>query len=159
MKRFRYSMNSKNQVTYVRAIQGHTGGSMISPELMGHVEIPYNWKSVIFHAGSSNHLNSIMDRTHNWWKRKWRTQMVFFIPLNPSRENSDEEIQDESLTSTLSQCLERQTSYSIVRLFGSRTRPKFTNLVNKVQCSCHLRSRASNLHQRSHLSKRRTNFV
>ena len=38
-KRFEYCVNSKNQMTCVRAIQGHTGGNMISAKLMGHVEI------------------------------------------------------------------------------------------------------------------------
>ena len=53
MKRFEYFMNCKNQVTYVRAMQGHTSGSMISPEFMGQVEIPFNWKNVVFHTGCS----------------------------------------------------------------------------------------------------------
>ena len=31
------------------AFQGHTGGNMMAPELMGHVTIPYNWKEFVFH--------------------------------------------------------------------------------------------------------------
>ena len=31
-------------LAYVRAIQGHSGGRTIAPELMKHTMIPYNWK-------------------------------------------------------------------------------------------------------------------
>ena len=48
-KRFDYCVNSKNQVTYVSAIQGHTGGNMISPEFLGHIEIPHTWKKFVFY--------------------------------------------------------------------------------------------------------------
>ena len=36
------SENSQHFLIYVRAIQGHTGGNMMAPELMGDVIIPYN---------------------------------------------------------------------------------------------------------------------
>ena len=55
-------MNSKTQVTHIRAIQGHTGGSMMSPEMMRHVEIPYIWKKFTFHMECSYDLNSFMDQ-------------------------------------------------------------------------------------------------
>ena len=38
----------KNSLLYIRAIQGHTGGKLIAPELLGHVGIPYNWKEFPF---------------------------------------------------------------------------------------------------------------
>ena len=38
--RFRYCKNSRDVLVYIRAIQGHTGGNVIAPELMGHVAIP-----------------------------------------------------------------------------------------------------------------------
>ena len=34
--RFQYCMNSNKSLLYIRAIQGHTGGNLIAPELMGH---------------------------------------------------------------------------------------------------------------------------
>ena len=48
--RFEYCESSKGSLLYFRAIQGHTGGIMIAPELSGHVAIPYNWKEGIFHG-------------------------------------------------------------------------------------------------------------
>ena len=41
----------KNQVIYARAIQGHAGGNMVSPELMGHAKIPYDWKEFFVPGG------------------------------------------------------------------------------------------------------------
>ena len=55
-------MNSKNQVTYVSAIQGHTGGNMISPEFLGHIEIPHTWKKFVFHIVCFHDLNFFMDK-------------------------------------------------------------------------------------------------
>ena len=37
---FQYCKNSQDVKWYIRAIQGHTGGNVIAPELMGHVAIP-----------------------------------------------------------------------------------------------------------------------
>ena len=49
----------KNSLLYKRAIQGHTCGELIAPELLGHVPIPYNWKEFIFHKGCSFDCTSI----------------------------------------------------------------------------------------------------
>ena len=43
-----------------RALQGHTGGEMIEPEMMGHVCIPLNWKQFVFRRGCSIDLKSIV---------------------------------------------------------------------------------------------------
>ena len=58
--RFQYCQNSHNRIMYFRAIQGHTGGEMISPEMLGHVLIPHNWKEFVFHRGSSFNLTSVL---------------------------------------------------------------------------------------------------
>ena len=60
--RFEYCKNSIDHVIYVRAIQGPTDGNMISPELMGHVKIPYGWKEFVFHRGFSYDMKSILDK-------------------------------------------------------------------------------------------------
>ena len=46
--RFEYCEDSKNSLAYFRAIQGHSGGITVAPELMGHTLIPYNWKEYFF---------------------------------------------------------------------------------------------------------------
>ena len=38
--RFEYCEDSKNSLTCVRTIQGHSGGITIAPALMGHIKIP-----------------------------------------------------------------------------------------------------------------------
>ena len=58
--RFQCCMNSQNSLFKIRAIQGHTGGNMTAPELMGHLAIPYNWKDFLFHRGSSFNVTSIL---------------------------------------------------------------------------------------------------
>ena len=75
---------------YIRAIQGHTGGSMIAPELMGHVTIPYNWKDFVFHRGRSFNINSILETGLIAAGRnsKEGRQTIFFTPSQPFGGNS-----------------------------------------------------------------------
>ena len=58
--RFQDCENSINSLMYVRAIQGHTGGNLVAPELMGHVTIPYRWKEFLLHRGCSFDITSIL---------------------------------------------------------------------------------------------------
>ena len=51
--RFQYCKNSKDVLLYIRAIQGHTYGNVIAPELLGHVAIPSRWKEFLFHRRCS----------------------------------------------------------------------------------------------------------
>ena len=44
--RFQYCQNSYNKLLYIRAIQGHTGGKMIEPEMLGHVLFPHKLEGV-----------------------------------------------------------------------------------------------------------------
>ena len=44
--RFQHCKNSRDVLLYIRAIQGHTGGIVIAPALMGHVAIPSRWKGI-----------------------------------------------------------------------------------------------------------------
>ena len=51
--RSQYCHNSCNKLLHIRAIQGHTGGDMIEPEMMGHVFIRIKWKQFVFHQRRS----------------------------------------------------------------------------------------------------------
>ena len=54
--RFQCSQNSRNFLLYIRAIQGHTGGNLIAPELMGHVAM----EKILFHRGCSCDVTSML---------------------------------------------------------------------------------------------------
>ena len=55
--RFEYCEDSKNPLAYFRAIQGHSGGISIDPELMGYIRIPHNWKKFFFTGGVLSAFN------------------------------------------------------------------------------------------------------
>ena len=162
-KRSEGCMNSKNQVTHVRAIQGHTGGSMMSPELMRHVEIPYNWKKFTFHMECSYDLNSFMDQGLIAVGREKEEDKWFFSRLSIHLEKiwwgSIGSIPHGTHKSTLSQFLNRQTGCGVMCEFSSSTRSRFTTLENEVWCNCCRWSCASKLHLQSHLVKKRTHLI
>ena len=57
---FQCCQNSCNTSLYIRAFQGHTGGKLIEPELMGHVAFPFNWIFLV-RRGCSFNLKSILE--------------------------------------------------------------------------------------------------
>ena len=84
----------KKSFLEIRAIQGHTGGKLTGPELLGHVAIPYNWKEFVFDKGSSFDCTSILKSGLAAGGRtsKDGRPTVFFAPLNPIFETDPEEI-------------------------------------------------------------------
>ena len=99
-KEFQYCENSKSVSWYFRAIQGHTGGHMIAPELMGHVALPYKWKEFLFHRGCSYNVQPILKSGLIAGGRgsKQGGQTIFFTPLNPFGPNPDEEKLSDDLS-------------------------------------------------------------
>ena len=90
--RFPYSKNSQNVLLYTRAIQGHIGGNVIAPELVGHVAIPSR-KEFMFHRGCSFDVTSIFRSglIAGGRESKEGRQTVFFTLVNPFGDNPYEE--------------------------------------------------------------------
>ena len=96
--RFQYCQNSCNKLlTELRAVQGHTGGDMIRPEMLGHVLIPPCWKEFVFHRGFSFNVTSILDAGLIAGGRQGREtrRTVFFTPLNPRGTEEEQEYCDD----------------------------------------------------------------
>ena len=51
--RFLFCQIFRNKLLYIPAAQGHTGGDMIEPEMVGYVFIRINWKQFVFHQRRS----------------------------------------------------------------------------------------------------------
>ena len=58
--RFQHCKNSNNVLLNIRAVQGHTGGKVIAPELMGPVTVRPRWKEFLYHRGCSFDVTSIL---------------------------------------------------------------------------------------------------
>ena len=59
--RFEYCETSQGSLAYIRAIQRHSGGEAISPEMMGHVLLPKGWTEVKNHKGCYFNMKSILE--------------------------------------------------------------------------------------------------
>ena len=59
MTRFEICKNENGELRYIRAIQVHSGGVIISRSLMNYVMILYKWKRLIYHEGRARDQYSI----------------------------------------------------------------------------------------------------
>ena len=84
---------------YLRAHSGaHTGGELITPELMDHVASPLRWKEFLYQRECSFNVTSILQARHiaGWKDRKEGRQTVFFTPLDPFGDEAEEEFNNDS---------------------------------------------------------------
>ena len=44
---------------YIRASQGHSGGTLVDPELLNYVATPLGWKDHLYHVGGSFTIRSV----------------------------------------------------------------------------------------------------
>ena len=95
-KRYQYCTDSSRIILYLRALQGHSGRSLIDPSLHDNVVIPSNFFQYIYHVGCAINLHSIINSGlvpggQNLSKR----QTVFFLLVNPmNKEHKDPETVD-----------------------------------------------------------------
>ena len=87
-KRYQYCTDSSGAILYLRALQGHSGLSLIDPTLQDNVVIPSNFFQCICHVGCAINLHSIINSgltpgDQNLSNR----QTVFFLPLDPMDKN------------------------------------------------------------------------
>ena len=89
--RFEICKDENGELRYIRAIQGHSGGMIISPRLMNYVMILDKWKRFIYHVGRARDQYSIAEigLVAGGKERKGR-QTMFFTPLDPFNSDADE---------------------------------------------------------------------
>ena len=60
-KRYQYCTDSSGAILYLRALQGHSGRSLIDPTLQDNVVIPSDFFQYIYHVGCAINLHSIIN--------------------------------------------------------------------------------------------------
>ena len=83
-KRYQYCTDSSGIILYLRALQGHSGRSLIDPTLQDNVIIPDGFFKYIYHVGCAINLHSIINSGliaggQNLSNR----QTVFFLLVGP----------------------------------------------------------------------------
>ena len=90
-KTFQYCSDASATILYLRALQGHSGRSLIDPTLQDNVIIPIGFFQYINHVGCAINLHSIINSGliaggQNLSNR----QTVFFLPVDPmDKEHKD----------------------------------------------------------------------
>ena len=88
-KRYQYGTDSSGIFLYLRALQGHSGRSLIYPTLQDNVVIPSNFFQYIYHVGRAINLHSIINSglTPGGQKKLSNRQTVFFLLVDPMDQN------------------------------------------------------------------------
>ena len=90
-KRFQYCSDTSGTILYLRALQGHSGRSLIDPSLQDNGIIPDGFFKYIYHVGCAINLHSVINSGlipggQNLSNR----QTVHFLPADPTdKEHKD----------------------------------------------------------------------
>ena len=98
-RRFQYCSDYLGTILYLRALQGHSGDSIIDLETQDHVLIKPGIFTYIYHVGSSFNLKSIVSNglVPGGQELNGR-QSVYFLPVDPRDEDHrDPEVIDYSV--------------------------------------------------------------
>ena len=87
-RRYQYCSDSLGSIIYLRALQGHSGDSIIDLAMQDHVLIAPGVFPYIYHVGSNFNISSILSNgLIPGGQELSRRQSVFFLPVDPRDEN------------------------------------------------------------------------
>ena len=155
--RFQHCMNSnKFLIVDIRAIQGHTGGNLIAPELMGHVAT--NGKNSCFiedvrlmSLQSSNQDSSLEDEKAKKEDRPYSSHLSTRSKTIQTKKNLAITYQNrEKYTITVSG---KYSGRRLLDQLSPSTRQTITILADKVSCCSCIQLCAGRLHLQSDFQK------
>ena len=87
-KRYQYCTDSSGAILYLRALQGHSGRSLIDPTLQDNVIIPDSFFQDIYHVGCAINLHSIINSGLTpGGQSLTNRQTVIFLLVDPMDKN------------------------------------------------------------------------
>ena len=87
-RRYQYCSDNLGTIIYLRALQGHSGSSLIDPTLQDNVLIGTGIFPYIYHVGCTFNLHSIINNgLVPGGQNLSRRQTVFFLPVDPRDES------------------------------------------------------------------------
>ena len=87
-KRYQYCTDSSGVILYLRALQGHSGRSLIDPTLQDNIVIPSDFFQYIYHVGCAINVHSIINLgLIPGGQILSNRQTVFFLLVDPMDRN------------------------------------------------------------------------
>ena len=87
-KRYQYCTDSSGVILYLRALQGHSGRSLIDPILQDNVVFPSDFFQYIYHVGCAINLHYIITSgLIPGGQSLGKRQTVIFLPVDPMDKN------------------------------------------------------------------------
>ena len=131
-KRFQFCLNphSSKHFLYFRAIQGHSGGTLVGPTLQDNVLLPDDFAECICHIGNAHDMHSIIQGglIPGGRSLKRDRQSVFFTAVNPM----DEDQSLEEVHRTIQQYLETSLKHNVLVQFKARSEERIAVLSNTI---------------------------
>ena len=84
-RRYQYCSDYLGSIIYLRALQGHSGDSIIDLAMQDHVLIIPGIFPYVYHVGSNFNIPSILSNGFDTWRSriKRKDNPVFFLPCDP----------------------------------------------------------------------------
>ena len=146
-KGYQYCSDISGTVVYLRALQGHSGRSLIDPSLQDSVIIQCGLFHHIYHIGCAFNLHSIINNGLIPGGQDSSTrQTVFFLPIGPRDEDHED---PEYIDFSVPQCMEETSRRGILGRYWSWNQERISVLSNSIECSYPLRNTSSLLYSNS----------
>ena len=138
-KRFQYCTDpSRQEILYLRALQGHSGRNPIDPTLQDNVLSPNNFFEYIYHIGCAISLHPITksELLAGGQNSSKERQTVFFTAVNPMNKNHKDP-QELDLTkphtcNVQAEEVKKTPGYGVLGQYTARSTKRIEVLSNKM---------------------------
>ena len=146
-RRYQYCTGISRIIVYLRALQGHSGRSLIDLSLQDNVIIQRGLFHHIYHIGCAFNLHSIINGLISGGQNSSKRQTVFFLPIDPRDKGHQDPAQIDFCTTSstiLAQCLEETSRRGVLDRHQSFDSQRINYLSNSIECN-HPSSNTSSL--------------
>ena len=129
--------NSSKHFLYFRAIQGHSGGTLVHPTLQDNVLLLDDFAEHIYHIGIAIHHQKLINPRKRSLKKD--RQSVFFTAVNPmddtSRSGRSPIRSGQTQNRSVQKYVDNSPKYSILVQFEARSKKRIAVLSNSIACN------------------------
>ena len=127
--------NSSKHFLYFRAIQGHSGDTLVDPTLQDNVMLPDDFAEYIYHIGNAHEMHSIIKSARRKKPQKGQAVRVFHSrepDVRQSRSGRSSIRPGQTKNRSVQKYLENSPIYSILVQSEARSKKRLAVLSNPI---------------------------